>query len=55
MSQKKPDPPRIFHPCSQCYDQATCRLQRGCYRWQAWFRAYWRALRTIHYERKNCP
>lgn len=36
---------KIFYPCDLCYDQKICRLPGGCYRWKAWFRAYWHELR----------
>lgn len=40
---------KIYRPCSQCYDEETCRMTLGCYRWKAWFRAYWKELRRKYY------
>ena len=36
---------KIFYPCRLCYDEDCCKNTSGCYRWKAWFRAYWAELR----------
>lgn len=32
-------------PCETCATKGDCRIKKGCYQWQCWFREYWRRLR----------
>lgn len=36
---------RIYRPCDTCIHEKYCDMDRGCYQWKCYFRAYWAALR----------